>query len=298
MALIAYVCPKCGRVHSLEEFRESRFCYHCGKFLTRQNQRLLGESRILKEDNESEMKDNMDSRVRKLLEFGKSASVEELVPVLEEEAAKIIKDDPFAFALAGVLDRGTKAEIIWTIPYYIKKQLGDLDPHFFVNAAPEDLERIIDKLPVKPRYVNAAPRTIKGLSHIVVNECNGQAQKLWEKKSSRAVKATFERIYGVGPGIASMIVLLLERWLGVQFDDVDHRNMDVKPDTHIVRVFSRLGFISEPKSKSAVEAARRLNPDYPGALDSPTWIIGKKWCTAFVPHCQKCPLKEVCPKNY
>ena len=251
----------------------------------------------MKRNEENEIKVNKDPRVKKLLEFGETINAQELVPVLEKEAAKLIKEDPFAFALAGVLDRGTKAEIIWTIPYYIKRQLGDLNPYFFVNAPLKDLERIIQELPVKPRYVNDAPHTVKGLSRIIVNECNGQAQKLWENKSSRVVKATFERIYGVGPGIASMIVLLLEGWFGVHFDDIDHRNMDVKPDTHIVRVFCRLGFISEPNSNSAVKAARRLNPDYPGALDSPVWIIGKKWCTAFLPQCQKCPLNEVCPKN-
>ena len=36
-----YVCPKCGRPHSAEEFKESRFCLSCGKFLTRSNKRSL-----------------------------------------------------------------------------------------------------------------------------------------------------------------------------------------------------------------------------------------------------------------
>lgn len=301
MPLIIYVCPKCRRLHSLEEFRKSRFCRHCGKFLTLNDRRLLqeherSEEQISRSDKEDESKVDRDPRVRRLLEFGETIEGQELVPVLKKEAAKLIKKEPFAFALAGVLDRGTKAEIIWTIPYYVKKQLGKLDPYFFANASLEDLKKIIGKLPVKPRYVNDAPHTVKGLSRIVVDECDGQAEKLWENKTSKAVKATFERIYGVGPGIASMIVLLLERWFDVHFDDIDHRNMDVKPDTHIVRVFYRLGFISERNSNSAVKAARKLNPTYPGALDSPAWIIGKKWCTAFITRCEECPLNEVCLK--
>jgi endonuclease-3 len=247
---------------------------------------------------ENEIRADKDPRVEKLLEFAETVNAQELVPVLEEEATELVKEDPFAFALAGVLDRGTKAEIIWTIPYYIKKQLGDLDPYFFANASLEELERIIQKLPVKPRYVTDAPHTLRGLSRIIVNECNGQAQRLWENKSSKAVQATFERIYGVGPGIASMIILLLERWFGVHFDDVDHRNMDVKPDVHIIRVFHRLGFIDEPDSHSALEAARRLNPDYPGELDSPAWVIGRTWCTASIPQCKRCPVNEVCPKTF
>ena len=36
-----YVCRKCGRPHSSEEFNESRFCRNCGKFLTKWDLRSL-----------------------------------------------------------------------------------------------------------------------------------------------------------------------------------------------------------------------------------------------------------------
>jgi len=300
LTLIIYVCPNCGRPHSLEEFRKSRFCFHCGKFLTSSDRRLAEEERrrklkALRRNMESEVKAERDPRVEKLLEFAETINAQELVPVLEKEAAELINDS-FAFALAGVLDRGTKAELIWTIPYYIKKQVGELNPYFFDNASIEDIKRIFSKLPKKPRYINDAPYTVKGLAEIIVNEYNGQTQKLWENRSSKAVKATFERIYGVGPGIASMIILLLERWFKVYFEDIDHRNMDVKPDVHVIRVFQRLGFISENTSTAALNAARRLNPEFPGALDSPAWYIGRNWCTASMSRCDQCPVTEVCPK--
>lgn len=32
-----FVCPSCGRRHTVEEFRDSRFCRHCGKFLSHRN---------------------------------------------------------------------------------------------------------------------------------------------------------------------------------------------------------------------------------------------------------------------
>jgi len=35
--LDVYVCPKCGRIHSAEEFKENRFCRSCGKFLSHKN---------------------------------------------------------------------------------------------------------------------------------------------------------------------------------------------------------------------------------------------------------------------
>ena len=73
--------------------------------------------------------------------------------------------------------------------------------------------------------------------------------------------------------------------------------MDVKPDIHVIRVFSRLGFISQLNEKEAMNAARRLNPEYPGALDAPIWVIGRNWCIADMPQCHNCPVNEICPKN-
>ena len=57
-----------------------------------------------------------------LLEYGKTVPSEELLPTVIPEAAEIVAKDPYAFCIATCLDRGTRAEIIWTIPYDIKKE--------------------------------------------------------------------------------------------------------------------------------------------------------------------------------
>lgn len=43
MTISVYICPKCGRPHSTEEFRQSRFCRNCGKFLTSSDKQALDE---------------------------------------------------------------------------------------------------------------------------------------------------------------------------------------------------------------------------------------------------------------
>ena len=45
-----YFCPKCGRPHSREEYSESRFCRHCGKFLTSRDKRVLEQGSTKKEE--------------------------------------------------------------------------------------------------------------------------------------------------------------------------------------------------------------------------------------------------------
>lgn len=44
-----YFCSKCSRPHSREEYSESRFCRHCGKFLTSRDKRVLEQGSTKKE---------------------------------------------------------------------------------------------------------------------------------------------------------------------------------------------------------------------------------------------------------
>ncbi len=238
-----------------------------------------------------------DQRIIKLLEFNSEIKPQELFETREPGAAELLESDPFAFALAGVLDRGQKAEIIWTIPFAIKQKVGELNPQYFLGKTNEEIEGLLRSLPYKPRYITDAPLTIRGLSKIVVDQFGGDTSKIWLNRSAAYVNSVFQRIHGVGPGIASMIVLLLERHFKLHFNDLYHRTMDVKADVHVVRVFYRMGLISNPKEQEALGAARRLNPEYPGALDAPLWRIGKQWCKPFGPLCNQCSVNSVCPKN-
>lgn len=238
-----------------------------------------------------------EEKVERLLEFGGKIEPRELFPSLEEGAAVLIEENPFAFALAAALDRGLPAEIIWTIPYYLREEVGELNPKVFASKSIEEIREILENLPKKPRYINAAPRTVKELSEIVQNEYDGDASRIWTDEKAKNVKKTFRRIHGVGSGISSMVVLLLERCFDIHFADMGHREINVKPDTHVVRVFHRLGFISEPTCEGTLESAKDLNLEFPGALDSATWIIGKRWCDPTSPNCKDCPMEDLCPKK-
>ena len=231
-----------------------------------------------------------------LLQCGSTMDRAVLFPSLIPEAAAFVLNNPYAFAMATCLDRGTKAEIIWTIPHDIYKQLGHLTPRVIDAMTTEELSALIRMIPRKPRYLNDAPRTIKELTKIVVEECGGDAAKMWHGKPAGEVKRTFMSVHGVGPGIASMALLLIETAFGVRFNDLDHTKMDIKPDVHTVRVLYRLGVSNEATEKAAIQAARRCNPKYPGELDAPLWYIGRKWCAAVKPRCSTCIVSGLCRK--
>lgn len=174
-----------------------------------------------------------------IIDCGKSFASLGLFDTVIPEAAHLVASDPYAFVLASCLQRGTKAEIIWTIPYDIQKLLGHLDARRIYQMPLNELIVMFTHLPRRPRYHNDAPRTIKELTHIVVEECGGNAANIWIGKRASQVKRTLESIHGVGPGIANMTVLLIESTFSIHFDDLDHRQIDIKPDMHTIRVLNR-----------------------------------------------------------
>jgi endonuclease III len=233
-----------------------------------------------------------------LLDCSKSIEAKELFPVMVPEAAEIIASNPYAFSIATCLDRGTLADIIWTIPYDIKNKLGHLDPYKIYKMSLDELAVLFKNLPRRPRYVNDAPRTVQDLTRIVVEECGGDAAKIWVGKRAAEVKRTFLSIYGVGPGIANLAVLLIEQAFPMRFNDLDRPHMDIKPDVHTKRVLYRLGMSEREDEAAAIEATRRMNPGWPGALDVALWGIGRHWCWATNPDCVKCPVSSVCAKRF
>jgi len=186
--------------------------------------------------------------------------------------------------------------VVWTFPYEMRRLLGHLDPAALNSMSEADIATLLRRLPRKPRFMNAAPRSIKELSKIVAEECTGDASAIWSGRSASQVKATFRRVYGVGPGIANMAVLLIEKAFGVRFGDLDRRTMDIKPDVHTCRVLHRLGAAGDSTTEAAIEAARWLSPEYPGEVDGALWIIGRRWCRPSSPNCRECPVGTLCKK--
>jgi len=241
--------------------------------------------------------DQLPMITEKLLAFVDTIPIEMLLPTVIPQAAPLVATDPYAFAIAACLDRGTKAEIIWTIPYYIKNDLGHLDPHRIYKMPLDELTALFARLPQHPRYVNDAPRTVCELTCIVIEECDGDAFNLWKGRRAAEVKRTLMSIHGVGPGIASMGVLLIEKTFGIRFDDLDRTHMDIKPDVHTVRVLYRLGVSDAENIDSAITAARRLKPEFPGGVDGALWEIGRRFCFASNPNCTDCPMNGKCAKR-
>lgn len=235
--------------------------------------------------------------VAQLIEFGRTVGANELVFNNDPLIGNLIKNDPFAYLLAASVDRGMQAETAWQLPGKIREILGHLDPAKIAQMSSDDMLALLERVKGKPRYLTDAAKTIVDLAGQVAKDYGGDARNLWRGQRAWEIQRRMERVYGVGPGIASMTVNLLSSLGEIQLEAEDYATMDVKPDVHLKRVFGRLGLCSaEVTENELVDAARRLYPTYPGMLDAPAWHIGREWCHPKEPKCNACPMNDVCPK--
>ena len=238
----------------------------------------------------------------KLLEYGKFRHSD----IDEKDTKGKIEDPnkhPLEFMFGVILDQGIKYERAWSGPFELAKRLGHLDVKRIAEMDAKELEMVMFKkadsdgnpLPALHRYRYMARRLIEA-SKLILEKYDGTASKIWKDRvPAKELESRFREFKQVGQKKASMAVNILVRDFGIQIIG-DRSGIDVSNDVHVRRVFHRTGLIIRDNERAVVEAARKLNSDYPGELDYPAWVIGMKYCKSGNPNCKDCPLNEVCPK--
>jgi uncharacterized HhH-GPD family protein len=212
----------------------------------------------------------------------------------DDDANKLIHDDPFAFLVGVVCDQGIVAERAWGIPYLLAQRLGTLVPAQLRTRRTEVLAAFAEP-PKLHRFVNQVAGWVVDAAHIVVETYGGDAATIWSDSPAAAIlRARFDAFPGIAQKKAAMAVEILERSLGVTVADLS--GSDVAYDVHLRRVFMRTGLAEYDGIDHMIAVARSLHPQRPGELDNPTWDIGRGWCHPRNPDCATCPLMPVCPR--
>ena len=230
--------------------------------------------------------------VERLKEFGRTRGDSDW-SALDKET--LVRRNPFAFLVAVAFDRGMPWETAWRIPSEIDRQ-GLLDPVRLAAMGEADLAALLDGIAVRPRWgTKQGAKTLSDAARLVAGRFGGNAEAIWKDSSPAAVQKTLQEIYGLGPGIASMATRILRDDFGCFRGQ--EREIDVKPDVHLARVFVRAGLTDGDSATETIHAARRFNPEFPGELDWPAWRIGQVWCHPTQPDCGGCPLTGECAKR-
>lgn len=212
-----------------------------------------------------------------------------------EEANTFVCQNFLAFLFGVILDQGMKAEKVWAIPFLLKKRLGHLDVNKITKMNDGEIKKIFKRKPMLHRFPEVMALRIKSACNLIINKYNEKVENIWnDKPKSDDLQRRFEQFNGIGQKKASMATNILVKDFGIEVKD--KKGIDVSYDIHIRRVFLRTGLVEKDDRNLIIQAARELNPEYPGALDLPCWQIGRNWCHPRNPDCKNCYLNKYCPK--
>ncbi len=211
-------------------------------------------------------------------------------PELPAPVKALVSKNPFAFLLAACLDRNMPWVKAWTIPWEIE-QAGFLNVKRLASMDDREISRLMASLPTQHRYPTQSAKTVMSAAQLVCDRYNSDTEAIWRDSPVAEVTVRLREIWGVGPGLAAMMIRTLHDHFG--FFHEEKAEINIKPDVLLVRVFRRAGLTRTDREYEAIAAARRLNPEYPAALDW-AWHVGHNWCKKQNPKCTDCLLSEHC----
>jgi endonuclease III len=197
-----------------------------------------------------------------------------------------------------MFDRSVKADRAWEAARWINDSLGDPAEVQSLWSALSNMEnkRLEGFLRYGyggyafHRHYKTFARQLPQAARLLLEKYEGDPRKIWNNKRDIAeVRKHLEEIPGIGPALSRMAVLILARNYGLLGGKAALSQLDIKPDTHVMRVFKRCGFIDfTAKPGDAIVVAQKLHRKFPGALDAPAFNIGIHWCRPTRPKCGEC----------
>jgi uncharacterized HhH-GPD family protein len=207
-------------------------------------------------------------------------------------------ENPLKFLLAVIFDQGIGYARAWRAPTQLEQRLGHLDLKKISQMKQKKLAAILSEYPALHRFNYTVAGWIIAASKLLLAKYDGQAARIWHGKPTAVeLEGRFREFKGIKQKKGSMAVNILVREYDLPISG-GKAGIDVSNDVHVRRVFLRTGLSPKPTEEGIVNAARQLNPGYPGALDIPAWRVGHYWCHKNDPECRRCPLDNICPKKF
>jgi uncharacterized HhH-GPD family protein len=135
----------------------------------------------------------------------------------EPGADAVLSESPFALLMGMMLDQQFPMERAFAGPAKILDRFGTLDPAAIATADPAEFAAMCAVPPAVHRFPGSMAARIQQLAAIVVDEYDGDAERLWtEADSGRELMRRLQALPGFGKQKAQIFTALLGKQLGVR----------------------------------------------------------------------------------
>jgi uncharacterized HhH-GPD family protein len=149
----------------------------------------------------------------------------------EPAADQVLTESPFALLMGMMLDQQFPMERAFAGPAKVLDRFGSLDPSAIAEADPEEFAALCAVPPAVHRFPGSMAARIQQLARIVVDEYDGQAERLWgEAESGLVLMRRLQALPGFGKQKAQIFTALLGKQLGVRPDGWERAAGDYAED--------------------------------------------------------------------
>jgi uncharacterized HhH-GPD family protein len=162
-----------------------------------------------------------------------------------DEANRLLAEDPFALLVGFALDQQVTVQQAFQGPLRLRQRLGTLDP---ATVAAADLEPLFREKPAIHRFPGTMAERVRELAATVAEDYGGHAERVW---TEAADAADLKQRIGELPGFGEMKVKSLSAVLAKQFG--------VPVAQELVPAHPTLGDVDSAQALTDYQAAKRAH---------------------------------------
>jgi uncharacterized HhH-GPD family protein len=163
----------------------------------------------------------------------------------DDEANRLLAEDPFALLVGFALDQQVTVPKAFVGPSVIKQRAGTLDPR---KLATMDLQEVFREKPAIHRFPGAMADRVRELAQVVTDEYGGDASRIWnEARDGDDLRARLAAL----PGFGEMKIKSLGAVLAKRFG--------VAAAEPLVPSHPTLGDVDSPEALERYQAAKRAH---------------------------------------
>ena len=163
----------------------------------------------------------------------------------DEEACRLLAEDPFALLVGFALDQQVTVQQAFLGPLRLKQRLGTLEPAAVAKA---HLEPLFREKPAIHRFPGNMARRVQEIAAIVTEEYGGDAANIW---TGAADGADLHRRLAELPGFGEMTIKSLSAVLAKRFG--------VEAAQELAPSHPTLGDVDSPEALEAYQTMKRAH---------------------------------------
>lgn len=133
-----------------------------------------------------------------------------------QEADRLLADDPLALLIGFVLDQQVPLQKAFSGPLELSRRIGGLDARRIADMPTDELEAVFKQRPALHRFPGNMARRTQELCRHIVREYETDAGRVWhEARDGRDLQRRLLDLPGIGEMKAATLIAVLGKRLGV-----------------------------------------------------------------------------------